>query len=80
MVAARKPKATSPRKRETLEEKFDRLMAEPVGTPTQLTKREALYFLKRLAGSDPDAPSSEEVFRNFWGDWGERPDVLTRRR
>ena len=79
MVAAQKPKA-SPRRHETLEAKFDRVMAQPPGTPMKLTKREASYFLKRLAGSDPDAPSGEEVMREFRGDWGERPDVLTRRR
>ena len=67
MVAARKPKA-SPRRHETLEAKFDRVMAEPPGTPMKLTKREASYFLKRLAGSDPDAPSGEQVLRDFWGD------------
>ena len=67
MVAARKPKA-SPHRHETLEAKFDRVMAEPPGTPMKLTKREASYFLKRLAGSDPDAPSGEEVMREFWGD------------
>lgn len=70
MVAARKPK-TNARKRETLEEKFERVMAEPAGTPMKLTKREASYFLKRLAGSDPDAPSGERVLHEFWGDWAQ---------
>ena len=78
MVAARKPKA-SPRRHETLEAKFDRVMAEPPGTPMKLTKREASYFLKRLAGSDPDAPSGLEEVDEVRGDWGERLDVLTRR-
>jgi len=54
-----------------LAEKFDRVMAEPVGTPMRLTKREARYFLKRLAGSDPDAPSGEQVMNDFYGDWCE---------
>ncbi len=47
-------------------------MAEPPSTPIgKLTKREARYFLKKLAGSDPNAPSGEEVMRDFYGDWSE---------
>jgi hypothetical protein len=76
MVASRKPRKTaaSKRRRETLEEKFERVLAEPVGAPMKLTKREALYFLKRLAGSDPNAPSGDEVMRSFYGDWSEDAD------
>ena len=71
MVASRKPNPAPPKRRETLAEKFDRVMAEPVGVPLKFTKREARYFLKRLAGSDPDAPSGLEVMRDFYGDWSE---------
>ena len=73
MVSSRKSRtAPGHPRRETLAEKFERIRAEPVGTPIpKLTKREARYFLKRLAGSDPDAPSGEEVMRDFYGDWSE---------
>ena len=78
MVASRKPKAAPPKRRETLAEKFDRVMAEPVETPfPELTKREAYYFLKRLAGSDPNAPSGLEVMRDFYGDWSEDDEPPT---
>jgi hypothetical protein len=73
MVASRKPrKATAGRHRETVEEKFQRLLALPVDSPMpKLTKSEARYFLKRLAGSNPDAPSGAEVMAEFYGDWAE---------
>ena len=73
MVISRKPRLKSdPPRRETLAEKFERVMAEPPETSfPRLTKREARYFLKRLAGSDPDAPSGEDVMRDFYGDWSE---------
>ncbi len=68
MVTARKPRTQKPR-RETIAEKFERVMAESPETPfPKLTKREALYFLRQLAGSDPHAPSSKDVLRDFWGD------------
>lgn len=73
MVTSRKPrpKTVHPR-RETLSEKFERVMANRPETPfPKLTKREARYFLKRLAGSDPGAPSGEKVMRDFYGDWSE---------
>ncbi len=71
MVVSRKPKPKPVRrKRETLEQKFDRIRAEPIGTPIpKLTKREARYFLTRLAGSDPNARTSTEILHDFWGDW-----------
>lgn len=71
MVASRKPKpkTAAHRRPETLAEKFERVMAEPPDTPfPALTKRDGYYFLKRLAGSNPDAPSSTEVLHEFWGD------------
>ena len=72
MVASRKPRSAPPKRRETLAEKFERVMAEPPDAPfPKLSKREAMYFLKRLAGSNPNAPSSEQVLRDFWGDWSE---------
>lgn len=66
MVTTRKPKTTARKRRETLEEKFERLRAEPLGTPVKLTKREGLYFLKRLSGIKPAAPSGVEVMREFY--------------
>jgi hypothetical protein len=72
MVASRKPKAPPHKRRETLGEKFERILAEPVGTPfSKMTKREARYFVGRLSGIDPNAPSGEEVMRDFYGDWAE---------
>jgi hypothetical protein len=73
MVTVRKARKPAPsRHRETLAEKFERVLAEPIDAPfPKLTKREARYFLRRLAGSDPDAPSGEQVMRDFWGDWSE---------
>ena len=59
MVASRKPRKTAAAKRhrETLEEKFERIRALPPDAPIpKLTRREALYFLKRLWGSEPDGP------------------------
>lgn len=75
MVTARKPAKKHTARRETLAEKFDRVTAEPIGAPVKLTKREARYFLRRLAGSDPNAPSGEDVMRNFYGDWAEDANV-----
>ena len=61
-------KRGAPRKRETLEEKFERILAEPVDAPfPKLTKREARYFLRRLAGSNPNAKPGDEVVREFYG-------------
>ena len=72
MVVSRRPAPKAPPHRETLAAKFTRVMAEPSGTPIgKLTKREARYFLKKIAGSDPNAPSGEEVMRAFYGDWSE---------
>ncbi len=73
MVTSRKPRSKSDHpRRETVAEKFKRVMAEPPETSfPRLTKREARYFLKRLAGSDPNAPSGEETMRDFYGDWSE---------
>ncbi|HYM15154.1 MAG TPA: hypothetical protein VEZ14_06310 [Dehalococcoidia bacterium] len=73
MVASRKPrKATPGHPRETLEETFQRLIALPLDAPfPKLTEREARYFLQRLAGSNPAAPSGIEVLRAFYGDWSE---------
>lgn len=77
MVESRRPKAAPHKRRETLAGKFARVMAEPVGVPIKLTKREARYFLKQLAGSDPDAPSGLEVMRDFYGDWSEDDEPTT---
>jgi len=77
MVTSRKPRPkTGHPRRETLAEKFERILAEPVGTPfPKMTKREARYFLKRLSGSDPDAPSGEQVMHDFYGDWSDDTEL-----
>ena len=70
----------SPRK-ETLEEKFERLLAEPVGAPIgKLTKREARYFLTRLKGSKPNDPLAADSVLKHRGDWGERLKTLETKR
>ena len=80
MVTARKPvHRTHPSRRETPAEKFERARKEPVGTPIRLTKADARYILRKLAGSDPNAPRGEEVIQAVRGDWGERFDILTKR-
>ncbi len=80
MVASRKPKVPARKRPETLAQKFERILVEPIGTPfPRMTKREARYFLRRLAGSDPDAPSGAEVVREIRGDWGDRLDALENR-
>ena len=69
-AAKRSPdsKRGAPRKRETLEAKFQRVLSEPVDAPfPKLTKREARYFLRRLAGSNPNAKPGDEVLREFYG-------------
>ena len=78
MVTSRRPR-TQPSRRETPAEKFERVRAEPVGTPLKLTKAEAGYILRRLAGSDPHAPRGEEVIMSVRGDWGARLDLLSKR-
>lgn len=70
MVASRKPRKTAApkRRRETLEQKFERIRALPPGASIpKLTRREAVYFLRRLAGANPNAPSGEEVVRILRG-------------
>jgi hypothetical protein len=72
MVVSRKPKPKTARHaRETLAAKFDRVMAEPVDAPfPKLTKREAIYFLKRLSGSNgPGGPTGDEIVKRFYGLW-----------
>jgi hypothetical protein len=78
MVTARKPR-TKPAHRESPAEKFERLRAEPVGAPIRLTKADARYILRKLAGSDPHAPRGEEVIMSVRGDWGERLNLLSKR-
>lgn len=83
MVASRKPssvkrerapanrtsrgKPPARRKRETIDEKFERVLAEPFGTPIHLTKREAIAFLRRLAGSRDDLPPGQQIIDDFYG-------------
>ena len=74
MVTTRKSKSKTTAKRrssvrrETLEEKFQRILSEPVDAPfPKLTKREARYFLRRMAGNDPNAKPGDQVMREFYG-------------
>jgi len=68
MVASRKPKQPATPHRETLEDKFQRIMREPVGAPIKMTKREARFFARRLwETGDPSAPSGDAVMRDFYG-------------
>ncbi len=79
MVTARRPTAGRHRRRETPTEKFERVRREPVGTPMKLTKADARYILRKLAGSDPRAPRGEEVVKSVRGDWSERLNLLNKR-
>jgi len=79
MVTARRARVGRHRHRETPQEKFERVRREPVGTPMKLTKAEARYFLRRLAGSEPRAPRGEDVIKAVRGNWGERLDLLNKR-
>jgi hypothetical protein len=75
MVASRRPRKQEkapPKRRETLEELFDRVMSQPADAPfPKLTKAQAKYFLLRLWGSDPDGPPGDEVVKRFYGLWPE---------
>jgi hypothetical protein len=79
MVTARKPRRPArATHRETSAEKFARIRKERVGTHVRLSKADARYILRRLAGSDPHAPRGEDVIQNVRGDWGERLDILSK--
>jgi hypothetical protein len=68
MVASRKPKHAAGRRRESMEQKFQRIMREPVDAPIKMTQREARYFARRLwETGNPKSPSGEEVMRDFYG-------------
>ncbi len=70
-----------PGRAETLAEKFERLRSEPFGAPIpKLTRREALYFLNRLAGSEPKGARGIDVVRGVRSDWGARMDLNARKR
>ena len=77
MVTTRKPKSNTAagpkggarKKRETLEEKLDRILKEPVGTPVKLNKREARALLRRVAGNHPHAKPGDQVVKEFYGLW-----------
>ena len=60
-------KRGAPRKRETLEAKFQRVLSEPVDAPIEMTKHEARYFLRRLwETGDPNSRSGVEVMNDFY--------------
>lgn len=79
MVTARRPAVRPIRRRETPPEKFERVRREPVGTPMKITKADARYFLRKLAGRDAHAPRGKDVIMSVRGDWGERLDLLSKR-
>lgn len=64
-----RPTASTPerRKRETIDQLMERIMSEPIGTPLNITKRQAIAVLRRLAGSDPDARPGQEIIDEFYG-------------
>ncbi len=72
MTTSRKPSSRPRRKRETMDEKLDRLLAAPVDAPMKLTKREAIAMLRRLWGSDRHGPPGDEVVKRAFGLW---PDI-----
>ena len=63
MVTSRKGKseAAGRRRRETVEEKLDRILSEPMDTPIKLSKREALALLRALSKRPPLEPDSPPV-------------------
>jgi hypothetical protein len=79
MVTARRTRLERHPRRETPQEKFERLRREPVGTPMKLSKADARYILRRLAGSNPRAPHGKDVIKSVRGDWSERLDLLSKR-
>jgi len=83
MVVSRKPKKTSRGgRRETLDEKFQRLLALPVDEPfPKLTKRESRYFLRRLweTGEPDSGPDGAAIMREFYGLPQDEPDLATER-
>jgi hypothetical protein len=80
MVTSRKRKSGASR-RETMEEKFQRIISEPVDAPIKVTKREARYMLLRLweIGDPHSEPPGDEQVKRWWGLWpdpapGEYPE------
>jgi hypothetical protein len=75
MVSTRKPKSRKMGERrpgESLEDMFQRLLANDSPQRHRFTKAEARYVGRRLwETGDPTSPSGEEVMRDFYGDWSE---------
>ena len=74
MVASRKPKPRGERRPdETLEEMYQRIIADPGDGLYNFTEEEAIYVLDRLAERprDPNAMSGNEVVKRFYGLWPE---------
>jgi len=59
-----------------MDEKLDRLLAAPVGTPMKFTKREAIAMLRKLAELPPDleTPPGDEAVKRFYGLWPDPDD------
>ena len=74
--APKKPSRPIRRRKETLDEKLERILAQPVEAAIpSLTKRESIAMLRKLRGrGDPDAPSGDEVIKRFYGLWPEPAD------
>lgn len=80
MVASRKPptsrkpaasrtakRPSSRPKRETIDELMERILAEPLGTPLDITKKQAYEILRRLAGTRNDLPPGQQIIDEFYG-------------
>lgn len=76
MTTSRKTPSRPRRRRETMAEKLDRLLAAPAGTPMKFTKREAIAMWHKLAALPPDTetPPGDEVIKRFYGLWPEPYD------
>lgn len=69
MTTSRKTPSRPRRKRETMDETLDRILAQPPGAPMKFTKPEAKAMLRRLFGREPEGPPGDEVVKRAFGLW-----------
>jgi hypothetical protein len=50
--------------------RIKKMLAQPVGTPMDLTREEALAIVSDSAGSMPDLPEGKDYVRRVRGIWG----------
>jgi hypothetical protein len=59
-----------------IQAKLDGILSEPLGTPIQLTREEAIAIVEAGIGGRPDLPPGaeyvKEVARLMWGDLASR--------